>query len=254
MHHPPNALVSLVCRSNYNAIKRSGVQLRTRNFGNYNFNPEFVFSSIAEASEALVPVTHHALTQNQPSPNANVIENASPTPSSSSLSPSSSPTFPHGLASTTTPTLTGTGIITWDYVVVTTKALPDISDDSSLITRVVRPFETAIVLIQNGVGVEEPYRSRFPDNCVLSAVTVVSAEQIQPGVIVQNRWTRISIGPCGALPDGEARTKQFISLLKLGGVKDAEVYTEKALQQVRWHKIAVGYHLLSLFFFKKKQK
>ena len=77
---------------------------------------------------------------------------------------------------------------------MTTKALPDRTDDASLIAPLIGP-KTCIVLIQNGVGVEAPYRSRFPDNPIISAVTVVSAEQISPGTIRQNRWTRIHLGP-----------------------------------------------------------
>lgn len=134
----------------------------------------------------------------------------------------------------------------WDYVVVTTKALPDVSDDTRIIEPVVGK-ETAIVLIQNGVGVEEPYKKRFPGCAVLSAVTVVSAEQTEPGVVVQNRWTRISIGPFKSGEEGRRQTEAFVGLLKKGGVKDAEVYGEQALQQVRWHKIAV--RALFLFFY-----
>jgi len=82
---------------------------------------------------------------------------------------------------------------TWDYIVVTTKALPDISDDSARIASLLASSpRSAIVLIQNGVGVEEPYRRRFPETPVLSAVTIVSAEQVENGTVVQNRWTRIS--------------------------------------------------------------
>jgi len=39
----------------------------------------------------------------------------------------------------------------WDYVVVTTKSLPDVSDDSALLEGVIAEG-TAIVLIQNGIG------------------------------------------------------------------------------------------------------
>ena len=140
------------------------------------------------------------------------------------------------------PSISAAGGHQWDYVVVTTKALPDVSDDSAAIVPLVWP-STAIVLIQNGVGVEEPYRSRFPRNPVLSAVTVISAEQVKPGFVVQNRWTRISIGPYTdgvGSEEGTARAREFVGLLKQGGIKDAEVYDERALQQVRWHKIAVG--------------
>jgi 2-dehydropantoate 2-reductase len=59
---------------------------------------------------------------------------------------------------------------------------------------------------------------------------------------VQNRWTRISIGP---YTDGVGRDEKpeynrlFVQLLQNGGVKDAEEYGENDLQMVRWHKIAV---------------
>ncbi len=82
----------------------------------------------------------------------------------------------------------------WDYIIVTTKALPDRSDDSALIAPLVGP-RSCIVLIQNGVGVEQPYRTRFPATPIISAVTVISAEQTSPGTVRQNRWTRIHLGP-----------------------------------------------------------
>ncbi|KAK0708128.1 ketopantoate reductase PanE/ApbA-domain-containing protein [Lasiosphaeris hirsuta] len=81
----------------------------------------------------------------------------------------------------------------WDFVIVTTKALPDRSDDTALIAPLVGP-RTCIVLIQNGVGVEAPYRARFPTTPIVSAVTVISAEQTSPGTVRQNRWTRIHLG------------------------------------------------------------
>lgn len=192
--HPP-VLVSVVCRSNYDTVKRNGFNMETHSYGNYHFKPHAVYNSVKEASKQQ-----------------------------------------------------------YDYVVVTTKALPDVLDDSELIQEVVTPEKTSIVLIQNGVGVEEPHRQRFPENPILSAVTVVSAAQVAHGHIVQNRWTRISIGPylqsasqkAQQSSDAQlektstARTEEFVQLLKDGGVKDAEVYDEAGLQLVRWHKIAVS--------------
>ena len=140
--------------------------------------------------------------------------------------------------------------ITWDYIVVSTKALPDVSDDSEILAGLVKEG-SAIVLIQNGLGVEEPYTQRFPSATILSAVTIVSAAQTEPGVIKHNRWTRISIGPY--LPGstdttvqdvaGKAaieRNKTFVELLQSGGIKDAEEYSHAKLQMVRWHKIAIN--------------
>lgn len=138
----------------------------------------------------------------------------------------------------------------WDFVVVCTKALPDVTDDSETIRPVVEAVsadrQPAIVLIQNGVGVEAPHRKRFSSAPLVSAVTVVSAEQTKPGFVKQNRWTRITLGPYGgdgASGETERRgteaTQLLVELLKQGGIKDAESYDEKGLQLVRWHKIAI---------------
>lgn len=141
----------------------------------------------------------------------------------------------------------------WDYVVVTTKALPDVTDDSKDIEPLVTPGKTCIVLIQNGVGVEEAHRQRFPQNPIVSAVTVISAEQISHGVVKQNRWTRISMGPYS---DGlGGKTEEAKKLVNKGAecvaqlcaiftdpgkIRDAENYDEVGLQQVRWHKICIN--------------
>nr|POE79853.1 uncharacterized protein CFP56_07919 [Quercus suber] len=142
--------------------------------------------------------------------------------------------------------------IDWDYLLVATKALPDVSDDSALLEGLVGP-ETCIVLVQNGLGVEEPYRQRFPEAVILSAVTIASAAQPSHGHIAHNRWTRISIGPylphlddANSKPVAEsdekahARNSSFIELLQAGGIKDAELYDHAGLQFVRWHKIAIN--------------
>ncbi|CAK4032392.1 2-dehydropantoate 2-reductase [Lecanosticta acicola] len=141
--------------------------------------------------------------------------------------------------------------VKWDYLVVSTKALPDVSDDSGLLDGLVGNG-TSIVLVQNGLGVEEPYRRRFPKSPVLSAVTIASAAQPSHGVIQHNRWTRISIGPylphldkggSGAAEDDKAATdsnEKLVKLLQEVGISDAESYDHAGLQFVRWHKIAIN--------------
>ncbi|TGO81055.1 hypothetical protein BPOR_1384g00010 [Botrytis porri] len=139
----------------------------------------------------------------------------------------------------------------WDFIVVSTKALPDVSDDSEILEGLVKKGHTSIVLIQNGLGVEEPYSKRFSGSTILSAVTVVSAEQTSPGFIKHNRWTRISIGPylpgvveSTKLNDDQntavQRNNMFVRLLQTGGISDAQEYSHWKLQMVRWHKIAIN--------------
>ncbi|KXJ89704.1 ketopantoate reductase PanE/ApbA-domain-containing protein [Microdochium bolleyi] len=147
----------------------------------------------------------------------------------------------------------------WDYIIVTTKALPDRTDDAAMIAPLVAP-KSCVILIQNGVGVEEPYRQRFPTNPIISAVTIVSAEQIKQGTIRQNRWTRMSLGPyahglsktSGGGPGDENDSAKLLDRAtmamnsltewwtKLGGIRDIEPHTEMELQTIRWHKLCIN--------------
>lgn len=148
----------------------------------------------------------------------------------------------------------------WDFIIVTTKALPDRGDDAALIDPLVGPA-SVIVLIQNGVGVEEPYRQRYPDTPIISGVTLVSAEQISPGTVRQNRWTRMHLGPYTnsasslAQPEASASSPAAVDLgrkgteataqltgylTRLGGIRDIDALDEIALQTVRWHKLTIN--------------
>ena len=136
--------------------------------------------------------------------------------------------------------------VRWEYIVVSTKALPDVSDDSAQLEGLVGDG-TSIVLIQNGLGVEEPYQRRFPKANILSAVTIVSASQPKHGEIQHNRWTRINVGPYlsrsaqSAVEEAATtKTDEFVKLLTDGGVKDASAYTHSKTQLLRWHKIAIN--------------
>ncbi|KAI9011281.1 ketopantoate reductase PanE/ApbA C terminal-domain-containing protein, partial [Gaertneriomyces semiglobifer] len=190
LHQPSkNIFVSVVCRSNYQAVKTYGFRLQTRNFGDYSFIPHAVYPSCKAAAE-------DASARN----------------------------------------------ITYDYVVLSTKALPDIDDEPAEIAPVVSPGKSAILLIQNGVGIEIPHRQRFPNNPILSAVTVISAVQKEPGFIIQHRWTRIAIGAYSGSeqPYSQDALETIVDLFKQGGIADAEAWDPIQIQLVRWHKIAIN--------------
>lgn len=175
--------VSVVCRSNYKAVKADGFSVKSPQFGDYKWVPTRTF------------------------PNANEAQNAR---------------------------------VKWDYVVVSTKALPDVSDDSELLQGLVDE-ETAVVLIQNGLGVEEPYHQRFGNAIILSAVTITSAAQPEHGLIQHNRWTRINSGPYPIdSPEAVKKNDLFNKLLVQSGIKDASAYSAEKMQLLRWHKIAIN--------------
>jgi len=188
----PDVSVSVICRSNYSAVKSNGFKITSPQYGDYTFTPAHTFANPDEARKSG---------------------------------------------------------ITWDYIVVSTKALPDVSDDSAILEGLVGD-KTAIVLIQNGLGVEDPYAKRFPHAAICSAVTIATCAQPSHGIIKHNRWTRINSGPylphldTGNPQPTDARVTEqnnaFIALLKEGGIKDASAYTHAKLQLVRWHKIAIN--------------
>jgi 2-dehydropantoate 2-reductase len=165
--------VSVVCRSNYNAVNANGFTIESPNFGSYKWNPYKIFPK-PEAARGR-----------------------------------------------------------WVYVVVSTKALPDVSDDSALLEGLVQDG-TKIVLIQNGLGVEEPYYKRFPRANILSAVTIASCAQPEHGKIKHNRWTRFNVAPYKT----KTSCEEFVTMLD--GIKDASAYTEEKMQLLRWHKIAIN--------------
>lgn len=146
--------------------------------------------------------------------------------------------------------------VQWDFILICTKALPELGDDSAMLEGVVGD-NTTIVVIQNGLGVERPYAVRFPSNTLVSAVTIASASQPAPGMIQHHRWTRLSIGPYlphtnpGALRSpfdardrddriAARRAKALVELFTAGGIRDAEALTHGGLQAARWHKVAVN--------------
>ena len=162
------------------------------------------------------------------------------------------------------PTEASRSNIPWDYIIVATKALNNPAEEVRIVRDLTRNVGSsgrgsAVVLIQNGVGVEGSYAAE--GMTVLSAVTAVSAEQPTHGMIQHNRWTRISIGPytpssftttttntTQTTPQQErtksigelALTSHLCHLLRSTGIHDADPHSHEELQLIRWHKLAIN--------------
>lgn len=94
------------------------------------------------------------------------------------------------------PDVTGQQLAPFDYVVVTTKNIPDLRPAlTELIIPAVTPEHTTIVLIQNGLNIEKPFLQAFPQNAVLSGVSFIDSHEIAPGEIEQGGHDSIQIGP-----------------------------------------------------------
>ncbi|KAL2840658.1 ketopantoate reductase PanE/ApbA-domain-containing protein [Aspergillus pseudoustus] len=169
--------LTVVARSNYDAVVENGIQITSANHGQHTFRPHRVIKFPTEASStkfAFVVCTHKAV-----EPDA--------------------------------------AIIPLD---------PVISED------------TTIVVLQNGVGNEDPFRARFPKQTIISGVVWVGAAQPSPGVITHTTSERTQLGlfPHASLPSAleESRLTGFTALLAAGGT---HYEVRENIQLARWEKV-----------------
>lgn len=129
----------------------------------------------------------------------------------------------------------------YDYVIVCTKTLSD-AETSKVIKPVVTKGRTLIALIQNGIGIEDEYVDRFPDNPLLSCVVYLPATQISPGHIQMGGVERLELGsfPAAAYqdkPEVKTAADRFMEILKTAG-SNASWYND--VQEKRWNKLLLN--------------
>ena len=86
-----------------------------------------------------------------------------------------------------------------DYLLVALKVLPEINT-AEIIKEVAGP-DTAIVLLQNGVEIEEPVARVFPNNQIISGLAFICVTRTDPGHIDHVDFGRLVIG---LLPDDQS--------------------------------------------------
>lgn len=119
-----------------------------------------------------------------------------------------------------------------DYALVALKLVPGV-DRVAHLRPVLAPGST-IVLVQNGIGIEEEVAGAFPDRELLSGVAYAAVSREAPGHIRHHsQFTRLVLGryPRGASPAGE----RLLALLKQGGTSCA--WTDDIVG-ARWQKCA----------------
>jgi 2-dehydropantoate 2-reductase len=117
-----------------------------------------------------------------------------------------------------------------DYILVALKVLPEI-DTAEIIRTTVGP-ETVIVLLQNGVEIDEPVAQAFPDNEIISGLAFICVTRSAPGHIEHIDFGRLVIGRYPAGPS--EKTDKLAALFNKAGVP-CEV-TEDVVT-ARWRKL-----------------
>ncbi|RVX68793.1 hypothetical protein B0A52_07679 [Exophiala mesophila] len=128
----------------------------------------------------------------------------------------------------------------YDYVICTTKNIPDIPPSIvDLIQPAITPGHSVIVLIQNGLNIEKPLHQAFPQNVVLSGVSLMGADELSPGQILQNDKDRLIVGPfLSPNLDAQAQidsAQDFVHIYSTSGKVDC-TYDADVLF-VRWRKL-----------------
>ncbi|KAL4921361.1 ketopantoate reductase PanE/ApbA-domain-containing protein [Aspergillus aurantiobrunneus] len=97
---------------------------------------------------------------------------------------------------------------------------------------------TTIVVLQNGVGNEDPFRERFPGVTIVSGVVWVGASQPTPGTIhhTSSEHTELGLFRSGSIHRSleDSRLQAFTTLLTTGGT---HVTTHHDIQPRRWEKV-----------------
>jgi len=128
-----------------------------------------------------------------------------------------------------------------DYLILTSKVLPA-ADSVKLIAPAVRK-NTVIVLIQNGLGIEDDIAEAFPENEILSAVAYIGTARTAPGVIEHTGAGKLIIGRFGG---GRSTAGETLCKLFEQAKVPAE-YTED-IAFYRWKKLLwnVPYNAISV--------
>ena len=175
------AQVSVVARSDYDAIVANGIHVQSRELGDYRFRPTAVLRHAHEA---------------QPKP---------------------------------------------DYVLLCTKQIPGMNP-AVLLQDALGPA-TAIVLIANGIDVEQPIAAAFPNHELISGLAFVCVARTAPGRIDHQDYGRLVLG---TYPRGtSARVETLCAAFKQSGipcVASADIVTsrwEKCLWNAAFNPLSV---------------
>ncbi|KAF2160910.1 hypothetical protein M409DRAFT_70195 [Zasmidium cellare ATCC 36951] len=128
----------------------------------------------------------------------------------------------------------------FEYVVVTTKNIPDVRPSVlDIISPAITAGVTTVVMLQNGLNIEKPIMKAFPDNVVLSGISFIGATETSLGVIRHDDNDSVKLGP---FPDqavsperAEKAAKRFIDLYTACG--KVEWAYDEDVKFTRWRKL-----------------
>lgn len=126
----------------------------------------------------------------------------------------------------------------FDYILICSKALSTTPSTVEIIKPAVSGG-TTIVLIQNGIAIEEDFATSFPGNSLLSTVVYLPATQISPAVVQHREVELLHVGtyPADSPRPAKEAAQAFVDLLRSAG---ATAKLHEDVQFERWSKLLVN--------------
>ncbi|KAH8601708.1 2-dehydropantoate 2-reductase [Bisporella sp. PMI_857] len=128
--------------------------------------------------------------------------------------------------------------VPFDYILVCSKVVPSDPSTAELIKPAISET-TSIVLVQNGIAIEEPFAKLFPNNPLLSTVVYLPATQTAPGVIQHRDIAHLHIGtyPSNASSIAKDAAAAFAAMITAGN-GTTELHEDVQLE--RWSKVIMN--------------
>lgn len=119
-----------------------------------------------------------------------------------------------------------------DYLFVCLKATDGL-DQPALCAHAVGK-NTTIVIIENGLGNEEPFRQAFPENEIISTAAYLGASRPEPGTVFHEDGGRLFFGEYPAENPQTEKLQWLADAFNAGGIPTKAV---KNVQEERWRKL-----------------
>lgn len=134
--------------------------------------------------------------------------------------------------------LTVSGPSVFDYIIVATKILSNGTSTAELIKPAVSD-KTSVVLLQNGIGIEDEYARLYPNNPILSGVVYFAVTRTGPTTLNHSEVEAMHIGtyPNDAPQTHKTAAKAFVDLITECG---ATATYHEDVQGERWKKLVMN--------------
>lgn len=134
----------------------------------------------------------------------------------------------------------------FDYVIISTKNQPDIVKLEEVAEPVITPEVTKVVLLQNGIGIENDFFAKYPKNIILSGVSMIGSTN-HGGVIEHEIHDFLKVGYFDNTNLSKDAQKEaalkFVELYHNG--KNECIYDED-VKFTRWRKLVYNATLNSI--------